>query len=150
MRSVVESVYEPIPKEELEAAQKLQAAIQSLKSAKDDAARKAASDIIQQQLKSQFEADLKRREKELAQVEQRVKSLREQLDKRQAAQADIISLRLQTLVNDANGLGFPDVNVGQPNTVGSQFGSTYAPTIRADRTYSEDSVVLVDMNPIGP
>lgn len=111
-RTVVEMRYEAIPKEELEASKKLQAAIQSLKTGKDDAARKAAADIIELQLTTQFESDLKQREKELLEVEQRVKSLREQLDKRKAAQADIINLRLQTLINDANGLGFPDSNFG--------------------------------------
>ena len=111
-RTVVEMRYEAIPKEELEASKKLHEAIQSLKTGMDDAARKAAADIIQQQLTMQFESDLKQREKELVEVEQRVKSLREQLDKRKAAQADIVNLRLQTLVNDANGLGFPDSSSG--------------------------------------
>ena len=107
-RNVVETVYEQIPQEELEASKKLRAAVYSLRKGKDEAARKAAADMIQQQLTAQFERDLKQREKELAEVEQRVKTLREQLDKRKAAQADIINLRLQTLVNEANGLGFPD------------------------------------------
>lgn len=117
-RTVVEMQYEAIPKEELEALKKLQAAIQSLKTGKDDATRKAAADIIQQQLTTQFESDLTQREKELVEVEQRVKSLREQLDKRKAAQADIINLRLQTLVNDANGLGFPDSSFETTNQFG--------------------------------
>lgn len=115
-RTVLETVYEPIPPEELDARKKLQAAIQELSSGKDEESRKAAADTVRQQLTTQFEADLKRREKELEEVEQRVKSLREQLDKRKAAQADIISLRLQTLVNNANGLGFPDAGFGTAET----------------------------------
>ena len=109
-RTVTESFMEPIPPEELEAMEKLQTAIKQLSTGKDDEARKAAADTIQQQLTTQFEADLKQRETELQEVEQRVKSLREQLDKRKAAQADIINLRLQTLINDANGLGSSEVN----------------------------------------
>jgi len=121
-RTVSETVFEPIPPEELEAMQKLQVAMQQLKTGKDDATRKAATETIQQQLTTQFEADLKQREKELAEVEQRVKSLREQLDKRKAAQSDIINLRLQTLINDANGLGFPETGVtsGEPTSVGAR------------------------------
>ncbi len=111
-RTIAETVYEPIPPEELEAMKKLQAAIQELNTGKDEESRNAATDTIRQQLTTQFEADLKQREKELEEVEQRVKSLREQLDKRKAAQADIINLRLQTLVNNANGLGFPETNSG--------------------------------------
>ena len=74
--------------------------------------------MIQQQLTTQFENDLKQREKDLAEVEKRVKTLREQLDKRKGAQAEIINLRLQTLVNDANGLGFPDASFGIRQTSG--------------------------------
>ena len=129
-RTVIETVMEPIPQEELELSRKLQATVHSLKTGKDEAARKAAADVIQQQLTTQFESDLKQREKELAEVEQRVKTLREQLDKRKAAQAEIINLRLQTLVNEANGLGFPDEGFranaqGDPEQV---FGDLDRPT----------------------
>jgi hypothetical protein len=111
-RTVTESFMEPIPPEELEAIKKLQTAIQQLTNGKDEDTRKAAAGTVQLLLTIQFEADLKQREKELEEVEQRVKSLREQLEKRKVAQADIINLRLQTLVNNANGLGFPDANWG--------------------------------------
>lgn len=111
-RTVIETHLEPYPQEELEALKKLHAAIQSLRTDKDEAARKAAADVIQQQLTTQFESDLRQREKDLSEVELRVKTLREQLNNRKAAQAEIINLRLQTLVNDANGLGFPDASLG--------------------------------------
>ena len=133
--TVTRTLMEPIPPEELKAMQKLQAAIQQLKTGKENAARKAATETIQQQLATQFEADLKQREKELAEVEQRVKSLREQLDKRKAAQADIINLRLQTLINDANGLGFPDTGFasGQPTVHDRAQAPLYQPG-RTDET----------------
>lgn len=115
IRTVVESYMEPIPEEELAKAKELQDAIQSLKTSNNEVARKKATEFIQQQLASQFEVDLKQREKELTEVEQRVTKLREQLDKRKAAQKAIIDLRLQTIVNDADGLGFPDMNVGGTN-----------------------------------
>ena len=106
-RTVTQVIFEPIPKEELEERQRLQAALHTLKSSEDEDARKKAVDIIQQQLSIQFQRDLEQRENELLEVEDRVKSLREQLDKRKTAQADIVNLRLQTLINSANGLGFP-------------------------------------------
>ncbi|MEZ6061712.1 MAG: hypothetical protein R3C19_15295 [Planctomycetaceae bacterium] len=106
-RTITELRFEAIPKEELEACRKLQEAVESLKAAADDESRNAVTDDIRKQLASQFERDLKERERELAEIEERVKSLRDQLDKRKAAQEDIISLQLQTLINDANGLGFP-------------------------------------------
>jgi hypothetical protein len=106
-RTVIETYMEPIPAEELAAAKKLQEAIKSLNQSSDPEVQKTATDTIQQQLSEQFDLDLKQREKELADVEAKVKSLREQLDKRKAARDDIISLRLKTITNDAAGLGFP-------------------------------------------
>jgi hypothetical protein len=106
-RTVVQTVYEPIPAEELAAAKKIQEAIKLLKSAKGDEVRKSATATIQEQLNSQFDRDVEQRERELVEVEQRVKTLREQLDKRKSLRDDIIGLRLKTIQNDAEGLGFP-------------------------------------------
>ena len=106
-RNVVETVMEPIPEEELKEQKQLQNALKQLKVADNPAAQKEAIDTIDKNLTAQFERDLKRREQELAEVEKRVTSLREQLEKRKQAQAEIVRLKLQTLVNSANGLGFP-------------------------------------------
>ena len=145
-RTVIENLMEPIPQDELEASRKLQAAVQSLKTGNDEAARKVSADVIQQQLTTQFESDLKQREKELAEVEQRVKTLREQLDKRKAAQAEIINLRLQTLVNEANGLGFPDEDFRTDDL----FEPQVPITPRVDRFESDldrDGSFLTPVNP---
>jgi hypothetical protein len=113
-RTTVQTVYEPIPAEELAAEKKLQNAIASLKSAKDDDARKSATAMIQGQLNSQFDRDVEQREKELVEVEQRVKTLREQLDKRKSLRDDIVGLRLKTIQNDAEGPGFSsEVSTGR-------------------------------------
>lgn len=106
-RNVVENFYELVPPEELAAAKKLGDAIQTLKGSSDPELQKKATETIQQQLSEQFDLDFQQREKELAEVEAKVKSLREQLDKRKTAREDIISLRLKTITNDAAGLGFP-------------------------------------------
>ena len=112
-RTVHESIYEPVPPEELAQFQAFQEAMQALKDAKDDGAKKKASDAIRLELQRQWERDTVQREQELATVEERVKSLREQLDKRKAKWEDIISLRLKTIINNAEGLGFPGDD-GQP------------------------------------
>ena len=51
---------------------------------------------------------MQRREKQISDVEARVKKLRDQIEKRKKAKDDIVSLRLKTIVNEADGLGFPD------------------------------------------
>jgi hypothetical protein len=106
-RYINEVIYEPIPEQEALDAKRLQEAMHILKTSDDEAARKRAIEAIQEQLAKQFERDLTQREKELAAVEERVKSLRQQLDKRKAAKDDIIGLRLKTIINNAEGLGFP-------------------------------------------
>ncbi len=53
-----------------------------------------------------FDEDQKVRETELAKLEERLKKLRAQLDRRSKAKADIIQLQLKVLVNEAEGLGF--------------------------------------------
>ena len=124
-RYVNEIIYEPVSEQEALEAQRLQQAMHLLKTGTDEAAKKKVTDVIQEQLAKQFERDLSQREKELATVEERVKSLRQQLDKRKAAKDDIISLRLKTIVNNAEGLGFPGesgVSEGTPDGA-SSFGS---------------------------
>lgn len=100
-------ITEPIPPEELAAMTEFQNALQALKAGKDEGEKKKAVETIQKQLTSQFEKDLAQREQELATVEERVKSLRQQLEKRKLARNEIIELRFKTVVNNADGLGFP-------------------------------------------
>ena len=114
----IERVIEvPVSEEELQAMKEFQNALDILKDSTDDAARKKASEAIEAQLVKQFNQDLKQREEELAAVEQRVTSLRQQLEKRKASQAEIISLRLKTIINNVDGLGFP----GDPGAVDPSF-----------------------------
>ncbi len=82
-----------------------------LHSSKDEETRKKAADTIREQLNAQFDRDLKRREKELADIEARLKTLREQVEKRKAARDRIVGLKLDTIINEAEGLGFPGESV---------------------------------------
>ncbi len=100
-------IQEPLSAEEIADAEAFQAALQILKEAKDEAARTKAGATIKQQVLKQFDQDLNQRERELATVEERVKSLREQLEKRKSAKDDIVNLRIKTILNHAAGLGFP-------------------------------------------
>ncbi|MDB5342762.1 MAG: hypothetical protein JWP89_1139 [Schlesneria sp.] len=113
-RTIYDSVAIPISAEELKQLQAMQAAKEKLKKAQNEAARKEATDVIQKSLIKQFEQDLAQREKELAAAEERLKTLRQQLDKRKLAKDEIITLRLKTIVNNAEGLGFPGDEAPQP------------------------------------
>ncbi len=93
--------------------QKLDRATQSLRNAKDEPSRKAAIATIRDQLNAQFDRDLKRRADELTAIEERLQALQAQVQKRKDAREQIIELRLNTMINEADGLGFPDERQSQ-------------------------------------
>ena len=105
---VSEFIMEPISVEEVQQREEFQKAMRALRESNDDESRKSAALTIREYLVKKFDQDTTDREKELAPVEERVKSLRKQLDKRKSSKDEIISLRLKTIINNADGLGFPD------------------------------------------
>lgn len=84
-------------------------AVDVLKSAKTDEDKAKASKELASLLAKAFDRDLERREREVSDVEARVKKLREQIEKRKKAKEQIIDLRLKTITNEAEGLGFPSL-----------------------------------------
>jgi len=76
-------------------------------------------------LGQQFDARQQRRELEIKQIEERVKKLREALEKRSAAKEKIIERRLNDLLTDAEGLGWGDAAPGTPAF--NVFRSPYGP-----------------------
>jgi hypothetical protein len=93
---------------EIKELEALRQAIGKLKSAKNETEKATLSKQISQLLDKSFERDMQRREKQISDVEARVKKLRDQIEKRKKAKDDIVSLRLKTIVNEADGLGFPE------------------------------------------
>lgn len=108
-RPVQEEIMEPVPPEEQEEHKQFRTAMRQLTEIKDDDPNKKdeISKTLRELLNKQFERDLAHREKELAVVEERVRTLRKQLDKRKSAKDEIITLRIKTIVNNVEGLGFP-------------------------------------------
>ncbi|MFO1007341.1 MAG: hypothetical protein U0929_15380 [Planctomycetaceae bacterium] len=105
-RTVIEEVQVALSPEELAENQQYESSLKVLKSDDADAAKEAARNTIRQMLVTRFTRDLESREKDLVQLESRVKKLREQLDKRIAARDQIIDLQMTTLQNEIDGLGF--------------------------------------------
>jgi hypothetical protein len=89
-----------------ETVHRIREAAKALVEADDDDAREDAERNLNEQLDGYFEEDMKRREEELANVERRVKELRELLERRREKRDDIIRLQVEVLQNEANGLGF--------------------------------------------
>lgn len=73
-------------------------------------------------LSAQFDHDQKKRQEQLKKLEDQVAKLKGQLQKREQSKEQMIELRLTLMLNDANGLSFPNawgslgvVDFGQPN-----------------------------------
>lgn len=87
---------------------KLDAWGEAWREAKTDEDRKKIESKTSEYLDGQFEQDMKRREKELTQIEARLVRLREQLNKRTANKRKIISLQLKQVTMGWDGLGWSD------------------------------------------
>lgn len=61
---------------------------------------------LRETLDKQFEAQIKLRETEVARIEERVKKLRDMINKRSAARKTIVDRRQQQLIDEAEGLGW--------------------------------------------
>ena len=92
------------------AADDLSALVAAVRDA-DDAGRSAAASKLREALAARFDAAQEDRETDLAALEAKVARLREMHDKRAAAKAEIVARRLDTLLRDAEGLGW-----GEPET----------------------------------
>ncbi|MFN3193730.1 MAG: hypothetical protein ACE361_24670 [Aureliella sp.] len=69
--------------------------------------RREAKESIAELLDKQFESDLENRENQIAELEKQIDQLRAQIKKRRAAKERLIDLRVELMVNEAEGLGFP-------------------------------------------
>jgi hypothetical protein len=86
--------------------QEIAAAAAAFRDAANDEAKATARKKLLDLLAKYFDEDMKAREAELKKVEDRVKKLRAQLDKRSSKKQEIIDLQVKVLENEADGLGF--------------------------------------------
>jgi hypothetical protein len=103
--------YQPIEKAELATAYRQ--AYQAYQAAADDAAKSKASAELKANLEKQYDLFVEGQKKQIEDLEARLAKLREQLDKRRTAKERVVELKLQMVLSQAEGLGFPDN--GYPN-----------------------------------
>lgn len=70
-------------------------------------AKADAKEIIAQNLRIRFDADLDQRRTRINELEEQLKQLREQVDRRESNKEKLVQLRLQLIENESEGLGFP-------------------------------------------
>jgi hypothetical protein len=102
----------PIGDLEVEAA--IKKAYLAYQSAADDAARSKAAADLKANLEKQYDKFVEGQSKQIEEMEKRLAKLKEQLDKRRAAKERVVDLKLQMVLSQAEGLGFPES--GLPNS----------------------------------
>jgi flagellar motor protein MotB len=86
----------------------LAAAMQALKQADSDEGKQEAQQKVKEALEKEYDAFLAQNEKQLEELEKRLEKLRDQLDRRRQAKNKMVELRLQMIVSEAEGLGWPE------------------------------------------
>jgi hypothetical protein len=120
--------YQQVPSmQERQAFAKAYAAYQA---AKDDVeARSKAVEDLKTGLGKQYDSFIEGQAKQIAELEERLANLKEKLDKRRAAKERMVELKLQMVLSQAEGLGFPDA--GPPNAAFfyGDVGTTIVPAV---------------------
>lgn len=82
-------------------------AMKQLGETKDEATKEKLVVQIQRLLGEEYDRHLTEHENSLDKMEERLEKLREQLAKRRSAKSKVVELRMQQLLNEAEGLGWP-------------------------------------------
>lgn len=94
--------------ENAELATAYRQAYQAYQAAADDAAKGKASAELKANLEKQYDLFVEGQSKQVEELEARLAKLKEQLDKRRAAKERVVELKLQLVLSQADGLGFPE------------------------------------------
>lgn len=84
----------------------IRSAVDAFRTTEDAESRKALEAELSKSLAELFDLQQTEREEQLKPMEERVKKLRETLNKRAALRDDLIQLRLKVMLQDAEGLGW--------------------------------------------
>lgn len=82
-------------------------AVHAYRSADSEDGRTSARKQLSDALGAEYDALLQQHEQHLNQMEERLRKLRDQLAKRREARDDMVSMRLQWMLSEADGLGWP-------------------------------------------
>src|SRR5262245_37031119 len=98
--------------------------VKQLRDTTDEAKKAELTKKLETAVGKHFDEDMKVREAELARLEERLKKLKDQLERRRKAKAEILQLHVKVLVNEAEGLGFSGASFFEHAGIG---GSNLAP-----------------------
>jgi hypothetical protein len=87
-----------------------QTAVRALAQASSDDEKEKAKKQLKSELEKQYDEFLKKDQARVDQLFDRLKKLEEQLEKRKAAKERLVELKLELMVSEAEGLGWPTQN----------------------------------------
>jgi hypothetical protein len=96
------------------ASSAIQSLVAQLRDADDELKKTELTKQLEAAINKNFDHDMEGREKELTQLEERLKKLRTQLERRRKAKSEIVELQIKVLVNEAEGLGFSGQSLLEP------------------------------------
>lgn len=116
---------------------KFQEAMNAYKEAESESDKSAAKKTLHDLLSEQYDNSLSRYEEHLNDLEKKIESMREQLARRRNAKEAVVDLKLDMVISEADGLGWPDdggaSNLFFPEAVGGwggiPFSSPIAPLV---------------------
>ena len=96
-----------------------------IKNAKSDEERKKAISDVRKRLEKEYDGYIEATRNQIEQLQNRIKKLESHLEKREAAKDRLVELKLELLVSEADGMGWPSNN--QPARVLVPGQSIYSP-----------------------
>ena len=96
-------------------ADPMQSFVDKIRNAEDEDAKQDAIDQAKAALEKHYEKYIDAYEQQVDEMESRLQKLRDQLDKRKEAKNKLVSLKLEMITSQADGIGWPDAT-DRPNT----------------------------------
>jgi hypothetical protein len=91
-----------------EERREMNTAIEAYRDAASEADKTDARNKIEELLAAQYDRSLDNYDKYLEELSAKIEEMREQVSRRRAARDEIVKLKLQMVVSEADGLGWPD------------------------------------------
>lgn len=115
-----------------EAAQEWREALKAYADAESASDKKELEGKISDMLGEQYDSALDRYDMQIEEMEKRLEEMRDQVKRRRAARDEMVDLKLQMILSEAEGLGWPgdnrgDLRIGVPFDATGFFGGSPGP-----------------------
>lgn len=92
---------------------RLHEALEKYRNASDES-KSAARGEVREELAKEYDRFLEEQQRQIEQLKERIAKLEQQLERRREAKDRMVDLRLEMVLSEADGLGWPGMNPGEP------------------------------------